>query len=94
MAEQLFRTPETDLEDDQVITDITQMRTDLAEFLRAPKRWEGSLRRSAQAKAIQGSNSIEGYVVSDADAAAAVVDDEPLTADEQTWREIQTIARS
>jgi hypothetical protein len=27
--------------------------------------------------------------VTDADAAAAVLDDEPLTADERTWREIQ-----
>lgn len=89
MAEHLFTTPELDLEDDQVIADITRMRDDLAAFLRVPKRWEGTLRRSAQAKAIQGSNSIEGYVVSDGDAGAAVLDDEPLTADEQTWREIQ-----
>ncbi len=89
MSEQLFTTPESDLEDDQVIAEIERLRRDLAAFLRVPKRWEGTLRRSAQAKAIQGSNSIEGYVVSDADAGAAVIDAEPLTADEKTWREIQ-----
>lgn len=89
MTEKLFDTPEPDLEDDQVIADIERMRADLAAFLRMPKKSEGTLRRSAQAKAIQGSNSIEGYLVSDADAAAAVIDDEPLTADERTWREIQ-----
>jgi Fic family protein len=41
------------------------------------------------ARAIQGSNSIEGYVVDDDDAAAAVDDDEPLTADQQTFAEIR-----
>lgn len=48
----------------------------------------GGLRRTAQARAIQGSNSIEGYTVSDQDAAAAVEDEPPLTADERTWAEI------
>ena len=77
------------MDDDQVITEITQLRSDLSAFLRVPRQWQGGLRRSSQAKAIQGSNSIEGYTVTDADAAAAVLDDEPLTADERTWREIQ-----
>ncbi len=89
MGERLFTPPDTDLEDDHVLAEIERMRGELAAHLHTPKRWEGTLRRSAQAKAIQGSNSIEGYVVSDADAAAAVIDGEPLTTDEQTWREIQ-----
>jgi Fic family protein len=53
-----------------------------------PRRWDGGLRRTTQARAIQGSNSIEGYSVSDQDAAAAVEDEPPLTADQQTWAEI------
>ncbi len=42
----------------------------------------------AQAQAIQGSNSIEGYTVTDQDALAAVDGEEPLSADQQTWSEI------
>jgi len=84
----LFRTPDLDLDDDRVLYDIHAMRSALATVLRAPRRWTGGLRRSAQAQAIRGSNSIEGYVVSEQDALAAVDDDEPLTADQRTWAEI------
>ena len=84
----LFETPDIDLEDQQVLAEVDRMRASLAGQRRAPARWEGGLRRSAQAKAVKGSNSIEGYEVSEADAAAAIIDDEPLTADERTWREI------
>lgn len=84
----LFATPEVDLHDDQVIQEIAEIRRDLASMLRAPKRWNGGLRRTATARAIQGSNTIEGYTVSDQDAVAAVEDEAPLTADEQTWAEI------
>lgn len=38
----------------------------------APRRWFGSLRRSTMARAIQGSNSIEGYHATLDDAMAAV----------------------
>lgn len=41
------------------------------------------------ARAIRGSNSIEGYVVDEDDAAAALDDEEPLSADERTWAEIR-----
>ncbi|MGL5864763.1 MAG: Fic family protein [Dermatophilaceae bacterium] len=84
----LFQTPDLDLADDQVISEIQEIRAALATFLRAPRRWGGSLRRTAQARAIQGSNTIEGYTVSDQDAVAAVEDEAPLTADQQTWAEI------
>ena len=88
MVTSLFVAPPADLEDDRVIDEIHGMRSSLAEFVREPRRWTGGLRRSTQARAIQGSNTIEGYTVSDQDAAAAVDDDEPLTADEETWAEI------
>ena len=88
MAVELFRTPTLDLEDDQVLAEIRSMRADLAEILRSPRRWSGNLRRNTQARAIRGSNSIEGYVISDQDAVAAVDDDEPLSTDERTWAEI------
>lgn len=41
------------------------------------------------ARAIRGSNSIEGYLVDEDDAAAALDDEEPLSADERTWAEIR-----
>jgi Fic family protein len=41
------------------------------------------------ARAIRGSNSIEGYLVAEDDAAAAVENEAPLSADEQTFAEIR-----
>jgi Fic family protein len=89
----LFRTPDPDLEDQQVITEIHDIRASLADVLRAPRRWNGLLRRTAAARAIQGSNTIEGYSVTDEDAVAAVDNEPPLTADEATWAEIVAYRR-
>ncbi|MFZ2510753.1 MAG: Fic family protein [Gordonia sp. (in: high G+C Gram-positive bacteria)] len=84
----LFATPDPDLEDQQVIGEIHETRASLADYLRAPKRWNGLLRRTSTARAIQGSNTIEGYTISDEDAVAAVDGEPPLSADEETWLEI------
>ena len=65
------------------------MRRELRHVLRTPRRWDGVLRRSTLARAIQGSNSIEGYVVAEDDAAAALDGEEPISADEKTFLEIQ-----
>lgn len=83
----LFEQPEIGLDDLAVIEEIHAIREQLASSLRAPKRWTGGLRRTTQARAIQGSNSIEGYTVTEQDA-AAVEDEPPLSADERTWAEI------
>jgi Fic family protein len=85
----LYTAPTLTSEDETVLGEIHQMRRELRHVLRTPRRWEGSLRRSALARAIQGSNSIEGYVVSEDDAAAALDGEEPISADEQTFAEIQ-----
>lgn len=85
----LFQTPDLDEVDLGVIADIDRYRQDMRFALREPKRWTGQLRRNLLAKAIQGSNSIEGYDVTDEDAVAAVEEDDPLTADEATWAEIR-----
>lgn len=90
---ELFATPDPDLEDQSVIGEIHEIRGSLATFLRAPKRWNGVLRRTSTARAIQGSNTIEGYTVSDEDAVAAVDDEPPLSADEATWLEILAYRR-
>jgi len=85
----LYRTPPLDLHDVQVLEEIVAMRAELAEHLRVPRRWTGRLRRTALARAIQGSNSIEGYRVDLDDADAALDDEEPLSADQRTFAEIR-----
>ncbi|MBA3808127.1 MAG: Fic family protein [Solirubrobacterales bacterium] len=49
-----------------------------------PRRWSGTLRRMSFARAVQASNSIEGYDASLDDVLAAVDDEPTLTADEET----------
>ena len=85
----IFSTPEPDLEDQRILEQIHAFRTDLADVMRVPRRWAGGLRRSMLARAIQGSNSIEGYEVRVDDAVAALDDEEALSADERTFAEIR-----
>lgn len=87
--EALYTPPPLSSEDEAVLSEVHQMRRQLRRLLRTPRRWEGVLRRSVLARAIQGSNSIEGYVVDEDDAAAAVDGEEPISADEKTFLEIQ-----
>ena len=64
------------------------MIDDLRERLRwrvtEPRRWVGSLRRLTIARAVQGSNSIEGYDASLDDVVAALQGEEPLDATAET----------
>jgi len=85
----IYKTPSLSAEDAAVLNAIHDMRRDLAAVLRVPRRWQGGLRRTMLARAIQGSNSIEGYVVDEDDAAAALDDEAPLSADQQTFAEIR-----
>ncbi|MGY4772819.1 Fic family protein (plasmid) [Kribbella sp. CWNU-51] len=85
----IFSTPEPDLEDRQVLEQIHAFRSELTDILRVPRRWAGGLRRSMLARAIQGSNSIEGYDVKLDDAVAALDDEEALSTDERTFAEIR-----
>lgn len=54
-----------------------------------PRRWMGSLRRSTFARAIQGSNSIEGYQATIDEAIAAVEDEPPVDERTETWQAIR-----
>lgn len=76
-------------EGSEALVEIAAMRSDLADFIRVPRRWTGGLRRHSLAQAIRGSNSIEGYLVEVDDAAASLDDEAPLSADEQTFAEIR-----
>ncbi len=85
----IFATPLLTEEDRRVLAEIHEMRRALADLLRAPKRWQGELRRTMLARAIRGSNGIEGYVVDEDDAAAVLADEEPISADERTFAEVR-----
>ncbi len=85
----IYLTPALSREDEYVLREIHLMRKELRQFLRTPRRWEGVLRRSALARAIRGSNSIEGYLVDEDDAVAALDGEQPISADEETFLEIQ-----
>lgn len=84
----LFVPPSLDLEDQVVVEGIHRLREKLRYALSTPQRWQGVLRRTLFARAIRGSNSIEGYHVSVEDAVAAVDEAQPLDADQRTWLEI------
>ncbi|GAA2469019.1 Fic family protein [Winogradskya humida] len=84
----LFRAPKLDFDDLRVIEEINQLRHELRIYLHEPRRWKGQLRRNLKARAVQGSNSIEGYDVNLDDALAIMEDEEPLDADRRTSLEI------
>jgi Fic family protein len=64
---------------------IDELRGELRDYINPePRRWYGTLRRMSFARAVQGSNSIEGYDASLDDVIAAVDDQPTLSADEET----------
>ena len=74
----LYSTPEPDATDRRVLGEIEQLRSELRHRLAEPRRWQGQFRRTLTARAIQGSNSIEGYQVSLDDAEDTVEHAPPL----------------
>ena len=64
---------------------IEELRSQLRNYVNLePRRWSGTLRRMSFARAVQGSNSIEGYDASLDDVVAAVDDEPTPSADEET----------
>jgi Fic family protein len=80
----LFATPQLDARETAVLEDIDSLRRDLRLQTRAPRRWIGSLRRLTFARAVQGSNTIEGYNATLEDVAAVLDGEAPLEATEET----------
>ena len=68
-----------------VIARIEDARKALKHNLATPRKWKGLIRRNTLARAVRGSNSIEGYNVTAEDAIAAVEGEEPLDADREAW---------
>ena len=82
-----FQTPPLSSAEIRVHEAIDELRARLR-YSVSSRRWIGLLSRVLRARAIQGSNSIEGFNVTVDDALAAVDGEEPLDASEETWRAI------
>lgn len=81
----LFSAEELTETEKDVIVRIEEAKKALKYNLATPRRWRGLLRRNTLARAVRGSNSIEGYNVTAEDAIAAVEGEEPLSADREAW---------
>ena len=84
----LFATPTLTPEEQWALEKVDDLRQRLSTQVAQPRRWVGMLRRVSLARAIQGSNSIEGYNVTLDDAVAAADNEEPLDASTETWAAI------
>src|SRR5665213_543951 len=80
----VYRTPSLDPIETEVLRLIDGLREDLRHRVAQPRRWFGTLRRMTFARAVQGSNSIEGYNASLDDVAAAVEGEPTLDATLET----------
>lgn len=80
----IFQTPEPVDAELEVLAEINDLREKLRFQLHEPRRWVGSLRRLSLARAIQGSNTIEGYTAELDDAVAVAAGEEPVDTDTET----------
>lgn len=83
----IFQAPETSPEDRQVLDLITEQRQQLRHHVNQnPARWTGFLRKNSFARAVQGSNAIEGFNAS-VDETNEIIDHEkPEAVAEETYR--------
>lgn len=85
----LYATPQLDDQELSVLSEIDELRERLRSQLHEPRRWVGLLRRQSFARAVQGSNSIEGYDAKLDDAAAIADGAEPIDAADDTKQAIR-----
>lgn len=81
---QVFRAPTLDELDLAAIDLISGLREEMRHRISEPRRWSGGLRRISEARAVQASNSIEGYNASLDDVIAVRDGDEPMDASTET----------
>jgi Fic family protein len=76
--------------DEEVIALIDAQKERLRIYTQhSPRRWSGSLRRSTFARAIRGSNTIEGYNATLDEAIAVIENEPPLDERTETWLAIK-----
>jgi Fic family protein len=84
----IYEIPEIRDSEEAALERIEQLRRELRFYVAEPRRWVGSVRRVLGARAIRGSNSIEGFNVSVEDALAAIEGDEPAEAEQSDWHAV------
>ena len=85
----LYQLPSLETSDLEVIGLIERLWKELRHNLSIrPRKWTGTLAKNLRAMAIQGSNSIEGYVVSHEAALAALGGEMPEETDETSWTNV------
>lgn len=84
MNRMIYRTPLLSPKDERALDAINGLRDNLRLYVRNPRRWYGTLRRATLARAVQGSNSIEGYHATVEDVAAVIANEEPSKLDPAT----------
>lgn len=90
----IFHTPPMSFEEDAALAKIEELRRQLRFRVAQQRRWVGQVRRVLGARAIQGSNSIEGYNVSVEDALAAMGGEEPEEASVEDWNAVSGYRRA
>lgn len=85
----IFTEPALSEDDVRVLKLLKRQRDSLRiSTQNSPPRWYGTLRKNTFARAIQGSNAIEGYNASMEEATAAVEDEPPLDERTEVWAAI------
>jgi Fic family protein len=90
----IYEIPEVDESERAALDQIEALRRQLRLYLVEPRRWVGVVRRVLSARAIQGSNSVEGYDVSVEDAIAAIEGDDPVEASTEDWNAVTGYRRA
>jgi Fic family protein len=86
----IYSCPTLEPVDKEVVELIQQQRVMLNfRVNQNPNRWSGFLRRNTFARALQGSNSIEGYNATLAEAVAIVDEERPESLEEETIKALQ-----
>src|SRR6266571_5415875 len=81
---QVYPLPTPDEDELGVLELIHDLREEMRHRVAEPRRWTGGLRRMSEARAVQASNSIEGFNASLDDVVAVADGEEPLDADTET----------
>src|SRR5690349_23315256 len=94
MEQMVFQVPEIRSGEEAALERIEELRRKVRYFVAEPRRWVGSVRRVLGARAIRGSNSIEGFNVSVEDALAAIKGDGPAEAGADDWQAVRGYQRA
>lgn len=90
----IYAVPTIGPEEAAALERIEAVRSQLRYVTAEPRRWVEMVRRVLSARAIQGSNSIEGYNVSVEDAVAAIEGEDPAEARDEEWHAVMGYRRA